>query len=369
MEAFFGLREWVRNMRERARKNERRSYELTPGLPEGLEEDILSGVVAEQFGGKIASVAHRHLSGWKSSGAYRMKIQTVDGAEIFMIYKNALYALQDIPALAGFPLLPGPPEYTIYSRAAGPLAEYLPTVYLAEEISPGRRYHYLLEDLVREYRMMKGADQKILVSCMLPRLHTALDEWSRENPDAPDLLRFGRSFSIALQEYALENLRRYSRKSRDHTLKKVLNSWPQIAETHLRAEFFAQPGQLIHGDSNFSNIHLSKANPEKFKVVDWEWAGLGSPYADLASLLKGSRAEIETQALDQFGAGGGFSSGDRHMAHRHYLWATLERGLLDAAFLSAQYLNSRHEAKFHLPDAISLALAGVHNRYVQLSAG
>lgn len=44
----------------------------------------------------------------------------------------------------------------------------------------------------------------------------------------------------------------------------------------------ARPGTLVHGDFGPNNLLLSDDGTEPLGLVDWEWCGAGSPYADLA---------------------------------------------------------------------------------------
>lgn len=365
---FFNLRLWLHRFRNRYQKKVKKSLTIYEGLPDGVQRSILESICAEHFHRTIGSVSYTHLSGWKSSGAYRLVIKPTSGEDLFLIYKNAYYGDESIPALVDLPVIPGPPEYEIYRQSSGKLTGYLPQVYFAEEIVPGRHYHYILEDLLHEYRMMKGDGDKIHAGQLLPELHSVLGEWAGQ-AETSHLIAYGIDFSKALQIYALNNLEQFYRQAPDGNLKTVLAHWPDITRIHLHPDFFLAPLQLIHGDANYSNIHIHRQDPNRFKVVDLEWAGFGSPYADLAAMLKGSLVYVEKQAVNRFVHAEslkqpGMTGKD---AFRYYLWSKLERCMLDAAFLSAQLLNSPTKSRINLESTISGAIHKMLMVYRQLS--
>jgi thiamine kinase-like enzyme len=77
------------------------------------------------------------------------------------------------------------------------------------------------------------------------------------------------------------------------------------------------------------------------KVVDWEWAGIGVPHADLASLLKCVSPDDERMALETFSRGSGQLSAEEHL--RLFRWCQLERRLLDAGFIARQQTMSTRQ--------------------------
>ncbi len=374
MEAFLGFRHFLSHLwRMYFHKRRFEPQPLRGGLPEGITPDYLNTVCMDYFDEKAVAFTHQHLSGWKPSGAYRLLIKTRRGKVISMVYKDAAYAYDQIPALIDLPVHPGLPEFIVYSQPIGPLAPFLPRVYLAEEVTPGVRYHYLLEDLGQDYHKISALEDVSRVSAMLPRLHQALSEWwAAFQPQG--LLDYGKGFPQALQEYAYSSLEKYSHRSNDEALKSVLACWCEIAELHLSTEFSQlQRMHPIHGDTNYTNIHIHNHDPFQFKLVDWEWAGYGLPHADLASFVKGMPDDVERPALRQF-----FGSPQNpnpclnleltfEENRRLYLWCLLERGLLDAAFLTVQHLNALYLAKFSLPEAISRSLTQVLSVYRQLA--
>lgn len=318
------------------------------GVPEGIDFETLNELCLQRLGKPLAHVSHVHLSGWKAAGSYRLLLRAKGSRRWRLIYKNAVYSTDHIPALAKLPVVPGPPEYLVYSNAAGPLGQYLPAVYLCSEIVPGRHYQYLLEDLGQAYRKSTNLEAILGIVAELPSIHQAFGAWSR-SVDQDRLLRYGHEFSVAFSEYARETLEGYAQKTANEAVSEVCRLWPRISGVYLREEF-QEIGTAcsIHGDFNPANVLVHSKYPHRVKLVDWEWAGLGMPHADLASLLGGRKPEIEQQALSLF------LRQDTNLPlnenRRLYQWCNLERGLLNAAFCAAQSM-----ARPALTTRISLA--------------
>jgi hypothetical protein len=374
-EAISNLRQFLYVFRKkylRPQKKAVRVNSFVPGLPAGITQDVLNSICREQFGEKPNSFSSQHLSGWKPSGAYRIHIQTERGNQISLIYKEAFYTLEQIPALVNLPIQPGQSEFAIFSQPVGALAPYLPRVYLAEELAPGIHYQYILEDLEQEYHKIHDEEGLLRSSEMLPRLHYAMKEWANEFKPA-QFIQYGASVSQALQEYAQVSLENYSHLSDDPVLKTVLACWPKISNAYLMPEIFErQPAMPIHGDSNYTNVFFHNQDHFRVKLVDWEWAGYGLPHADLASLLKSMSENLENRALRKF-------LGTQHNPNpclnpdltfeenqRIYYWCQLERGILDAAFLINQYLKSLHSAYFSMPNTITNSLIHILSAYKKL---
>jgi hypothetical protein len=363
------LREWVYQFRAILLKPKRKQKPFLPGLPEGLEREQIDALCKEHFGENVAAVENQHLSGWKTNGAYRVRIKTRQGSLRHFIFKKALYSLKEIPALANFPAHPGIAEFVILSQTHGPLANYLPTVYLAEEVEPGRLYHYIMDDLAVDYHRTFEQSDILKTVPLLHSLHEALCEWS-QTANTQGLLQYGRPFSLALQSYTYTALVHFNEKSPDETVQAVLNHWKEIAEIHADEAFFTQEAVPIHGDSNYTNLHIHKRDPRKLKVVDWEWAGIGAPIMDLVSMLKSEPDRIEAlgyQCYIDALPRGEKEKFTPETYKRLYQWSKIERGLLDAGFLAAQYMETTYKANFSLPTAISRSMQRVFVAYQQLS--
>jgi hypothetical protein len=361
------LRRLIHGVRKRMFPPKQKFYprKIVPGLPDGIDRDLLNEVSRKHFDSPVQSTAYEHLSGWKTSGAYRIHFTLVDGRVVPLIYKIASYSSEDIPAMLGLPMRPGPAEYTIYSQPPGPLAPYLPHVYWAEELTPGECYRYILEDLRVSYFWAIGTQAIARAGALLPAFHQALNDWTA-TADTRGLLTYGTEYSRGLQAYSHPRIERFQAKTPDPLVKQVLDRWTAISVMHLRPEFHNQDVlQMIHGDTNFSNVHLHNTDSEQMKLVDWEWAGFGLPQSDLASLLKGADALLEKQVVQPFGR---HLSLDARQNWRLYYWSQLERGLLDMGFLSAQYLDSARQGALSLPKAIHSAAQRLLVAYNQLSS-
>lgn len=345
----------------------RRNQSKTPigGLPDGIRFEVLNDLCSAYLGEPLKRVSHVHISSWKAAGSYRLFLTAAKGSCWSLIYKNAVYHLDQIPALKSLPVNPGPPEYWVYNNTQGVLAEYLPTVYLCSKVIPSKHYQYLLEDVSKNYQKVNQAETILAAAAALPRIHQAMFGWSYLQ-DQEDLLRYDYEFSMALQEYAIKNLERYRQKTADTNVSELLESWPRISKIHGCKDFYEMQALCpIHGDFNTANILMHRRHPEQIKLVDWEWAGLGIAHSDLASLLKGTTREIEELALAIFTKENKLLSLEEH--RRLYRWCQMERGLLDAAFLAAQQLGSPNEmAGINVPIMLEKLMQKVFHAYWDL---
>lgn len=339
-------------------------HRIVKGPPGGVDLSTLNELCLDHLGESLRHVSHVHISYWKSFGAFRLLLQTERGRYWSLIYKNAIYDPTHIPALTGLPIRPGPPEYFIYSHRQGALAKYLPAVYLCLEVTPGRHYQYLLEDVMQEYRKVQYDSTDILnAAAELPALHRAMSEWSLV-AGQDHLLRFDREFSTALLDYVRENLERYLQETANKAVSEICKLWPQIYELHQRQEFYdLQTICPIHGDYNTANIYIHVRDMRRIKVIDWEWAGLGVAHADLVSLLKRVDPETEQRALASFYKQVNGLSFDEHK--RLYRWCQLERGLFDVAFLAKQQMESPRKVDW-VSDYIQASMQQVLDAYQEL---
>jgi len=108
----------------------------TPGIPAGLNQDVLEKTCVEHYSSRPRIIQYQHLSAWKSSGAYRLLIALENGRDIRLVFKEANYSREEIPAVEGLPVQIGIPEYQVYYHNSNHPFEYLPTTLLAEEVIP-----------------------------------------------------------------------------------------------------------------------------------------------------------------------------------------------------------------------------------------
>lgn len=308
------------------------------GAPDGLVWETLAELCVQHTGAAPKRISYIHVSGWKRAGAYRLFIENAKGREWRVIFKNAIYHLDHIPALEGYPVAPGPPEFLVYANAGGPLAEYLPEVYMCSEVVPGEHYLYLLEDLHPEFMQISdtGRGVKFGVAAELPFFHDALRQWL--SGIAPTLLlHYDQKYSESLQFYAGSVFNRLAEMGGSSVASQVRDLWPSISSLHLDAEFQESGRDApIHGDPNVANVMVHSRHPKRLKFIDWEWAGLGVPYADLVSLFRRVDARTHARLLDIYLGNTKPDQLDRQ--RRLYQWCRLERGMNDAAYMAAQHM-------------------------------
>jgi hypothetical protein len=331
------------------------------GLPKGLEFDTLDRICKENFCTTVKRISYVHMSGWKQSGAFRLYIRCESGQTYKLIYKDATYSEDEIPALDGLSVLPGPPEYHIYKSPSSALMQLLPKVYLCQELIPGRRYRYVLEDLFQNHTLLRefkgGSNKKwenlLLAVKQLPHIHKVLDDWySGEMVDG--LLKYDQSFTDELLIYAKTNLEKYWEETGETIANRILQSWNDIND--LRKQLKVRGNELqfpIHGDIHPGHIFVDRNDAGSFKLIDWEWVGLGKKHADLASLLKRVTENFENTALEQYAQLDPDLSLDEH--RWNYEWCQIERGLLDAAYLAKQQLDMRTISNW-VPNYIRLSI-------------
>ncbi len=316
------------------------------GLPTGLNFETVNQLCIEHLGKPLKRVSYIHLSRWKVSGSYRLFLESVNGQAWQLIYRNEIYNEVEIPALNGFPLSPGPPEYSIYNNAEGELRQYLPNVYVCREIIPGRHYQYILEDLSQEYQVLKidieesSLRKKNLLLAIneIPKLHLALGKWAK-GISSSYLIDFNRQFSTSLLVYAQKNLESYFRATGDPVVSDLNKRWSVITELVNNNEFHDQLNdETIHGDYHFGHIYVHKNDCGQVKLIDWEWVGSGLPHFDLATILQGQDPEYEQFALAHY------AKQDKRLSHAEHVrlfeWCHLERGLLNASYLASQHISS-----------------------------
>ena len=330
------LRRAARYVRARIR---RARVERVEGLPPTLALETLDALSREHGRGGLKRCAHIHLSGWKSRGTYRLELDTDAGTSWRLIFKDECYRPELIGALEGLPVFPGPPEAILYRNRNTVLSYFLPQVFWFREVEPGRHFQYLLEDLAPTHALLRPETvDHIKATRGLLHIHKALREaFPAAYPDG--LIQYDRRYSERLLDYALGNLAEYVARTGDGAVAALSGKWREVASVHQRDEFYDAGLRVpIHGDYNSSNIHAHREHDNQLKVVDWEWAGVGLPHADLAALVKSVRREDHPVLLQAFVEEDPRLAPEQH--RRLFRWCQLERRLLDAAFLAKQQLVS-----------------------------
>jgi hypothetical protein len=339
---------------------------VVDGLPAGLEYPVLHKVAMDQFGMNPVEVAYLRITNWRLSGAYRVFIKDNAGAQRTFIYKDAVYSPERTPGLRGFPSIPGGPEYSIYRLAREPLKKYLPCVYYSQEVIPGVHYRYILEDLGEEYRRPVSQMDKLKITSLIPKLHRAMAEWLHI-PEQVTLLSYDLDYARRLQNYVRSHFEKYLETHRDRRIHHILRHWSEMCALLEDEEYFTiqTPGP-IHGDFRPLNILIHRRDPERMKLVDWEWAGIGLAQNDLASLLWRVSSDTERRALEQYA---------QHVSnltledHKRLYWrCRMERGLKEAAIIAAQMTGEPQTLVGKVDRELSAAASQVLNAYESLQA-
>lgn len=333
------------------------------GIPEGLDFDELNELCEAYTQTTLKSVSYYPLSGWKRSTAFRLLLQTKTGDKWNIIYKNALYRKELIPALSGFPINPGPPEYTIYSNAEGEIAKYLPTIHMCREVVPGLHYRYLMQDLNKHYRPAIDRSDILSITSELLKLYDIIGECNY-NSNEDSFIIYNKELSSRLKPYIIESLERYARATNSRKVSTVCDNWNNISALYDYKYDYSDLYTVIHGDSNLANILVHKQSGSKIKFIDWEWAGIGLPHQDLASLLKRAKPEVERAALEIFSQCDRSISGEEH--RRLYEVCQLERGLIDCAFLANQVAGSTDKTKMDIAGYIEDSASRAVGAYIKL---
>jgi thiamine kinase-like enzyme len=152
-------------------------------------------------------------------------------------------------------------------------------------------------------------------------------------------------------DYARHNLEQYVRQTADSAIAELLAQWPQVSAAHARDEFDRGEAYVpIHGDYHTGHIYYHRQDPRRIKLIDWEWAGMGRAHFDLATLLQRHEPDEEALALEAYAQGDRRLSLDEH--RRRYEWCQLERGLLNAAYLARQQMESQRRSRW-VPEFIA----------------
>ena len=336
---------------------------IVDGTPDGIDFETVDKIAVRHFEEHVSHISHIHISGWKKSGAYKLYLKTEKNHSRTLIFKNAVYFYDHIPALDGLPINPGPAEYQIYKNANGNLSKYLPKVFHSEEIVPNRHYKYILEDLGEEYQRNTSAETILSTINEMSAIHLALKE-SLSDYIQVNLPKYDRNYSIDLLKYVRKNLEDYSQKSKSKAVSDLLKLWPGVLKVYNTGKFHdTKNTQLIHGDFNSANVLVNKKNIKQIKLIDWEWAGLGPLSADLASLLKATAPEVEEDALTAFSK---LNNQNNDEKRQLYQWCKMDRGLLDASFCAAQVIKCPVKTRFNLAGFIEKSMIRALDAYHEL---
>lgn len=347
----------VRLVPESVRRSLRLKRRRKPvvGRPPGLDSELLEGIFEEATGAKVGAVSHLQISGWRkpSSGTFRVFVNATDGNKWSVIFKNAVLTSDETPGISGLPADPGLPEYLIYRQGSEYLRAYLPLPFVAREIEPKVHYQYLLEDLQSSGYHSAFADADVIwAASALPDLQKRMETWVSHDDDS--LIRYDAAFSADLRRMTRRSFERYTDAVSDRSVADVLENWESIARVHSEAIQHEQTLEVpIHGDANRANLLVHDDHDLALKLVDWEWAGIGLPHSDLASLLKGKQDDVTEKGIRAFA--GGYPQLSLADHRRLHDWARIETRFFDASYMINQYLESPDTSRMDLPRYIHVS--------------
>jgi thiamine kinase-like enzyme len=319
------------------------------GLPSGLDFETLDALCREHGRGGLRRCVHLRLSGWKPRGAYRLELLTEAGTSWSLIFKDECYwsALKLIPMLEGLPASPGPPEALVYRMQHPFLSPFLPQLFWFREVEPGRHFQYLLEDLSGRYAELRPGTLHHLKARGVVQIHEALrNTFANKDPDA--LIRYDRRYSERLLEYTGSTLADYQALTADRAVATLLDRWHEVTSVHQWDEFYDDDLRVpIHGDFVMRNVLAHRHDESQLKALDWEWAGIGLPHADLAALALSSPREDRPALLQAFVEEDRRLDAEQH--RRLFHWCQLERCLLDVARFARKQLTSPRSIRWLQP--------------------
>ena len=328
------------------------------GIPPGLDTAALRQAVAGLDENDVKTSKYRQMSGWKKSGAYALRLRSRAHGKLSLVFKNASYAPDEIPALVGLPLTPGLGEYLFFRHATGESARYLPRIFFAEQAPTSPHYRYLMEDLSATHRALTSFNDRHQLCRALPAMHESFKDLADQAP-FQQLARFDRAFNERLLTYTWQGITAYQQSRPSPQVDALLADWRRVAtriQTNADEVYRNEPLTLIHGDCNLSNAMCDKRSGA-IKVLDLEWAGWGLPHQDLASVLHGAPEELEAQCVAEYSA----SQGADRLARdwRNYRFCVIQRALLDAGFIARQMLDRTARVPQWFPNLINASCANV----------
>jgi len=318
----------------------------TRGLPPTADRKRINNICKNHYDSTVLVTFYEQISGWKPTGAYRVFTVLKNGKRTSLIYKNEDFSKENIPALDGFPIMPGKIEYLLYSSPHPP-NNILPKAYHVEKTN-FHTYQYYFEDLNRQYKRIDNRDYKSIYHAAkkIRKMNQYLDDW-RKKYNINDFPIYNLEFRKKAQNYALQNFQRYYSKKPHAAFKKVLNEWDKISDVYVNyLKSDNEKLTTIHGDYNRTNLWIDKNNGNTLKIVDWEWSGIGLSHLDLASLLIGQPKHIEKEAMLEFTK----SQGEYTLKENqeHYTFSKLERAILDCSYVTGIDLSIKRKSRFNL---------------------
>ncbi len=345
----------------------RHKYKNRKGLPPRLGKDLINRIAEKIYRSPVKTAEYQSLSGWKKYGGYRVRTTLRDGSRRTFIYKYSKYSTKNLPALSGLPVNVGLPEYLIYNTNVPPFANWLPETYWSHR--SGDEFQFIQEDLSGDGYVPLSQRKMMHDEHFLPMVISALNNLHKDVltsfGNKEDLIQYDEVYMGKILAYAHQSLKIFHAEDGDPAVGNVLKLWPDIQRIFIETGSSGFPPGIIHGDFNVSNIHYNKEHEQPFKVVDWEWAGVGLPHSDLAALVKDPHdnnlipcLRILSEPYKQYAFA-------QHLTWMY--WALMNRAILDASYMIRQYHFTKHRSRFDLHNFITDAVERLLSSYDLLS--
>jgi len=313
-------------------KNRYRRYrvnkviKIRKGLPGNIDQRLINKVCKHHFQSEVHSTKFQKLSGWKRTGTYRLFITLRNNQRKQLIYRHCSYNYDDFPALKGYPVTLGPVEFVIGNVNNESINDFLPTTLWSNH-DKDDVYRYITEDLTtRNYKARMALGESIVFHLL--SLNQALNN---SNLDKNLFPKYDMAYS--------QNLIGYISALWDHSWETKYNLSYQklksISDVYLEIASQERRTGLIHGDFNESNILFKYKNGRYIlKVVDWEWAGIGTIHSDLAAYFRSANHPHLNASLNELAKLQPWETYEYH--YKWMYWAFLDRAFLDLSYMIAQ---------------------------------
>jgi aminoglycoside phosphotransferase (APT) family kinase protein len=252
----------------------------------------------------------------------------------------------------------------VYGKASSVLGKYLAECLMSIRQESSSAFVFVLEDLTASYGKPPRVGGWKPGVTGLHDLHTALAQAAGIH-GSDSLLAYDASFSQDLTSYARGSIAQFRGNTGSSEAGEILDNWSNLTRTYLSPEFdLPELHRPVHGDYNTGNVFFSIRDLSEFRVVDWEWAGVGLPHMDLASYLRNAPPEVTTWAIADFARRTPEVSLRTH--ERLLDRCALERAIWDASLLAAQLSLDPHRSQ-RLEQGITRALSAALAAWVSLS--
>lgn len=321
------------------------------GLPAHLNRDLFEQACLDAFGAIPRQIRAAPIPSYKGDGVTRMFLRFRSGRIRTMVLKDVRLSDKAFPAISGYEGGVGIPEWKVLSNVREPLDQFLPKVLAAHELDPLNHYQYLMSDLSAGHIRAQVISDFGPLTNQLKQLQSALNSWA-ESTGYEATLHHDMSVADQFLSFVKSSLTSFLNVYPTFSVvKTTLERWEEIEDTYLSLDEIGHvPHKLVHGDFHHRNVYLSTAKPVQVRAVDWEWMGIGPPHIDLASMVKRHDEVTQRKVVQQF------FEHDKNLDHethwRIFLWARLNRSLLDASLHARQNLTPLGKS----PDAVSYHL-------------